>query len=563
MPTEWQSPIDRYLAAHQSGGGGTALAAGTPPPPTGAGGAAPNTGDLLPTQYPGIFLNPYTGAVVDLTGYGQGGGTGGGMTAYQGAQLAQSQSAQSAQQQQQAAQLALQQQQAQRDYEMAQANLQEQIRQREQQLTIAREHEAAETGRQREQWAAERQRLEMQLQFDREQLAENKRQYDKTFGEGQRQFGLTFGEGQREFDITQGQNYLRTAVETFGNDPGRQAAYLFGERGGMTPIEGALRAFKPVGVKAAATGAKNPKGNLLVGEGQHGEGLRAGTAELIEVDQKTGKVKRITPIEGAYASGFVPIGDTLGGGVAAPPILPPGPVPIQPVVMPPGAHVPPVYSPGTPVLPQSYAPEQSFWNDMQRDIMDMAGNSYFKVPLAPDRRTFDLPPLPQQVQPGQAALPKFGFQTSEQEKFWGDVLTRAEARLKEDPRDATAQAARNNAIRYQALVNVRGNLLRAQFGELDPGVRNLNAPATGYGPEAAQAYTMAENSGISNVYGVPLADPTQLAARFYHLAPDQQSYLQSFYGSRPDTPISSQEFGRRMREVTPVGVRAGTRIGYG
>jgi hypothetical protein len=401
--------------------------------------------------------------------------------------------------------------------------------------------------------AHQREQLERQLQFDREQLAENRRQFEANFGEQKRQFGLEFGEKQRQFDIGAQQQYLGTAVDISGRDPLRGAAYLLGDRSGTTPIEGALRAFKPAGIRLAAHGAERPRGTYVVGEGERGEGLRAGTAELMETDRQ-GRVMRITPLTGAYAggyNGFQPLGVSMAASPAAwkpDPSQMPNPIP--------GEIGPYIGELGkAPWAQTSDNPVTEFWREMARDAYnarywDVNPNTWGRVNAWKE-------PV---IAPG--GLPGFGYADvdADREAFWKEVLDRAEARLKDDPRDATAIAARNNALRNQAVVQTRDTLLRGLYGSVPPAAGSLNVPPAGYGPEAAQEYKSATESAIDPLWGVAIPTPESQAARFYRLPPDVQNVILSGYGLRN---LNAQEVQRRIREVTPTGLRAGTRFGYG
>jgi hypothetical protein len=459
---------------------------------------------------------------------------------------------------------------AQRYAEQWQNQLQQQaetIRQYETTLAETKRQFDVAQGLEREKLAQEMRRLELQLAFDREQLAENRRQYD-----------LTFGEGQRQFDIGTGQNYLRTAVDVYGQDPARQAAYLLGDKGGITPIEGALKAFKPLGspVTPAARGTKGAGKGYLVGEGNDMRGVDAGVAEVVNVDAK-GKLRGIIPIAGRMAAGMPyhpsPMPRPDWGSlpqypIGVPPRVLPPKVPGGRYPLPPKGTYPSVPSPdrgytmsaaaAAPVSP--YEPESDFWREMTEDQYRIVYGDYERRQQDPNAYQYTAPGYQATTFNTPQGLPGFGFQRPDQEQFWKDVLLRADARLTQDPKDATAIAAKNNALRYQATIQTRDTLLRAFYGNIPPAAGSLAGPAQGFAPDAAQEYASAQASGIDPAYGIPLASPESQAGRFYSLPPATQAYLASFYGIRN---LGGGEFQRRMKVVTPQGLRSGARFGYG
>jgi len=420
---------------------------------------------------------------------------------------------------------------------------------------------------------------------------------------------LTFGEGQRQFDIGAGQNYLGKAVDIAGRDTLRSAAYLLGDTGGMTPIEGALRAFRPVSVTGAggmspeaavknvaagpprqpvpavppdsatatyidpvtgkrtnvrprAKGTRGAGKGYLVGEGEGGEGLRAGTAEVVQMTPDR-RVKAIIPIERAYA---------LGTGDAYEPIpTVPRPPPIQHPIQYPGYPTVPTPGPGYNGGPWPIPAWREAWKEAYNRLPQTMGgginpvtglpiSTYQKkgTPLVPGTEEEYLRASYERVPEAPYGGPA---NFNQDQTYWEDILARSEERLKADPNDAAATVARTEAFQKLGEMSTRNLLYRAFYGNVPPAAGSLTQGPVSLAPNAQGEIASAERSGISPLFDTPLASSESQAARFYRLPPDVQQTILSAYGLRN---LNAGESLRRMKEVTPVGLRAGSgQFGYG
>lgn len=496
--------------------------------------------------------------------------------------------------------------------------LTESIRAREQRLAEIRLEQDAATGRLREQLAAERERQERQLQFDREELAENQRQFNANFGEGQRQFGLTFGEGQRQFDVRTGQDYLRSAIDIAGRDPLRSAAFLLGDRGGRTPIEGALQLFKPVGVRPEQAQQPVPlqSGGIvtrptvaLIGEG--------GPEAVVPLRRQLTGLGRTIGNRPTGPSG-VPLGVTVAprraGGFGASFIRPPLNIPLDtdltpyirnttglpegPGDVPPGATVPslPLAAPRIPAgpadvplgatVPPAPPRDTSLNNDPEywrRELLDAIAayranpndqTAQNRLRLAMSRvrtatRATGIPGTPAgPATPPATGPPPPAFNPLVNDLtfgFWERILDEATRRVASltgvpgrEAELAQARQAQRQAAQRAGEFTTRNLLLRGFYGNIPVG--SLNQPPVSLATNAQGEYEAAGQSGIASLYGVPIPAPEAQAARFFQLPPDVQSTLLSAYGLRN---VGAGEVLRRIRGVTPVGLRAGTQFGYG
>jgi hypothetical protein len=333
---------------------------------------------------------------------------------------------------------------------------------------------------------------------------ESVRQYNETLAESRRATNLDYNAGvrgqdiDRELDLRQlAKSYLDTATSI--TDPYRQAAYILGVRGGVTPVEGALRTFResilpeiravpavqPLPITATAAKGIGPvtNENILVGE--------EGRPEIVSV--RGGRFQGVTPARpGGPARSFAP-----------------GSTPAE------------VRNRGRQPGPLKGQPRP-------------AATGQYPVPE-------------RQPDPRRARRYSGGIDALRLQRKASAARARGETALAEQF-EAEAELALGRGagtLEAQAYDTTGDLLFQSIYGQ---------APLAG----DAAAYDLL--SDRPRVFGVTLQDPDQLAYRFGTLPPDIQDLILSHYAG--GGAMSANEFLRKIRDVTPVGLAAGTRFGY-